>query len=353
MAESEQGSEWICPADAKRVVIPNSVTVLTPGSFPDAAAVEKLQFQQGSAIRRLEAETFGSCTSLKSISIPAPIEFIGGYCFLVFRVGRTRPSRLEKVTIESGSKLRELADFAFAHCERLRSICLPDSLELIGIAAFADCREVRSISIPRLVQVLRDESFSGCDSLQAVSFAAGSQLRRIGDRVFMHCRLLKSVTVPSNVEAIGELCFSNCVNLETVVFEADSKLVRIADGAFQQCFLLQAICLPPLLQFVGELCFFECCSLSNLTFASPGRLRELLDLPPFWGGWKEIPDSVEHLGFMQYRDHCHEYQLTFGKESKLAEVTTSFDPRGGPSRSLLRITSRSLKRLRCNLEFGA
>jgi hypothetical protein len=62
-------------------------------------------FESGSQLTRFESWTFGCLTSLKSICVPASVEFIGEDCF----VGRWSSSTsLRQVRFEAGSKLREI-----------------------------------------------------------------------------------------------------------------------------------------------------------------------------------------------------------------------------------------------------
>jgi hypothetical protein len=95
-------------------------------------------------------------------------------------------------------------------------------------------------------------------------------------------------------------------------------------------------------------------SSNAITFSMPCRLRELLDLPPCWGDFREIPDSVEVLGFTGYLGDSYGYTLDFGRESRLVRVTAAKDPRlfaKGNHGPFLRVTSRSLKIFRSDLEF--
>jgi hypothetical protein len=92
---------------------------LTPNCFRDGV-VEKIVFESGSQISRLESHPFAFCASLKSISIPAAAGFIGAECFLDRRP-RVSPC-LATVTFESGSKLQEIESDAFYGCYSLQAI---------------------------------------------------------------------------------------------------------------------------------------------------------------------------------------------------------------------------------------
>jgi hypothetical protein len=234
---------------------------------------------------------------------------------------------------------------------------LMSNLSVIGNQAFELCDDIQSITIPSRVRILGQYCFSGCESLQFVSFEPDSQLTIISKRAFECCSALKSIVLPYNLEIIGESCFFNCRGLEAVTFQSGSHLLRIEGWAFQACFSLKSLSFPPLLEFVGGHCFVGSPSFSTLTFSSPSRVRELLDVPALAGGFIEIPDSVEVLQLSQPGGHPDSCTLTFGDESGLRGLRAKIKPVGlfGPSVGrfgyFVRVTTRSLKLIRSNLEF--
>jgi hypothetical protein len=64
-------------------------------------------------------------SSLQSIRIPSSVEIISDYCFSECR-------NLAILEFDSGSRLSDLGDFAFANCSSLRWLCLPASLRRVG-----------------------------------------------------------------------------------------------------------------------------------------------------------------------------------------------------------------------------
>ena len=57
---------------------------------------------------------------------------------------------------------------AFAECESLTSVTIPNSVTRIEIGAFADCSSLTSITIPNSVTSIGDLAFYGCDGLKSV-----------------------------------------------------------------------------------------------------------------------------------------------------------------------------------------
>jgi hypothetical protein len=237
---------------------------------------------------------------------------------------------VEEIAFEPGSQLRRLESETFANCQRIRSICIPSSVEFIARWCF-----VLSVAQPPF-----------CPA-EKITFEAVSKLRELDEAAFAGCSCLRSLSIPSSVEIIGKYCFWNCSSLEEIVFQSDSQLVRIGGSAFLSCSAIPSISLPPLVEAVGDDCFSYCEVLSTLTFSYPCRVRELLALPPRWSGVMEIPDSVEILRFWRWPDNSPNCSLAFGCESRLREFRSS----PWLCSVFVSITSRSLKILRSNIEF--
>jgi hypothetical protein len=349
--------------------------------------LERITFEQGSRLREIRKWSFCMCDFLRSMCLPASVELLDGSAF--------RFCGLRELAVESGNRFFRASGPFLLDCEGIRivwyfgrgnEVALANEIEIVGSysfascsisavkfgalpklsaierEAFAFCRNLESITIPSSVTILCHASFTGCSSLHLVSFETGSRLVRIDEHAFSNCLALKSIVFPPKLEIIGESCFFRCENLEVVVFSNDSSLIRIERVAFENCRSLKSFSLPSLVEFVGENCF-DHSPLSTLTFSSPSHLRELLDVPGLWTGVQEIPDSVEALRLCQCFDKRDSCALTFGRESRLADVSTSAyhirsrlasfsQSSGATCRFFVQASTRSVKLFRSKLEFG-
>ena len=59
---------------------------------------------------------------------------------------------------------------AFAFCDPLTSITIPNSVKSIGWKAFLDCESLKEICIPNSVTSIGRHAFDGCDSLLSFTY---------------------------------------------------------------------------------------------------------------------------------------------------------------------------------------
>lgn len=86
----------------------------------------------------------------------------------------------------------EIADEAFAHCNTIEGIYMPESLCKIGKRAFFHCEHLEDIYFPPYISI-ESEAFRGCSSVYFL------ELNIVGD--------------------IGDYCFSDCSQLEEVIIK--------------------------------------------------------------------------------------------------------------------------------------
>jgi hypothetical protein len=88
--------------------------------FSDCCSLSMITFEANSRISWLNRHTFGKCSSLSSICIPAKVVRLCQMCFYLC-------TSLSMVTFEAGSHISCVEESAFANCPSLSSICVPNS----------------------------------------------------------------------------------------------------------------------------------------------------------------------------------------------------------------------------------
>ena len=127
-----------------------------------------------------------------------------------------------------GKPVTEIREGAFENCVRLKSVVLPETLEIIGERAFNGCAAIASVSIPPSVTEIQSEAFMNCTALQSIDFLNDSGLEILDFGVFKFCSALESITLPETVNSIGYAAFWGCTSLESIsVAEGNEKYYAV------------------------------------------------------------------------------------------------------------------------------
>lgn len=164
--------------------------------------------------------------------------------FMVTTIGSMAFADCNKLcAVELPDTITCIEEMAFFGCERLTSIVLPDSVTRVGESAFSYC-ELESLHIPDSVIEIGDRAFD--DSLipaynthifanmphsiiGAYSIPEGIKTIIVG--AFSH-RKITSIVIPASVERIGEEAFGGCNGLVSVTCKA-SVPPALGDDVFQ------------------------------------------------------------------------------------------------------------------------
>ena len=230
------------------------------------AAKECWVIKFDSELTTIGAEAFAWCESLTSVTIPESVTTIG--------------------------------EWAFAHCDNLTSVTIPDSVTTIGNDAFAACEILTSVyisdisawcnisfrnsssnplysgcnlylnnelvtdlTIPDSVTTIGDYAFQYCNSLTSITIP--DSVTKIGVRAFYWCNSLTSVTIPNSVTTIGDYAFQNCSSLTSATIP--DSVTTIGDGAFSGCTSLTSVTIPDSVTSIGDFAFSRCKSLTSVT----------------------------------------------------------------------------------------
>ncbi len=200
-----------------------------------------------------------------------------------------------------GKTVVEIGYNAFAYCEDVTTIIIPDSVQNIWDSAFYGCTSLTSITIPDSVQKIGGSAFYGCTSLNSITLP--NSLTTIYSNAFSSCTSLTSITIPSLVNTINYSAFSYCTSLESIAVDPNNtkfdsrddcnaiirsngdlvvgckstvipdSVTRINNCAFDGCTGLTSITIPNSVTSIHENAFRNCTSLTSIT----------------------IPESVEYI----------------------------------------------------------
>lgn len=113
-----------------------------------------------------------------------------------------------------GIKVTSIGTNAFKNNNNIKSVKLPDNIQIINSSAFENCKALESINIPENIEKIKDSAFKNCIKLDNIEL--GKSLTSIGYKAFYGCSSLKSIDIPESVTIIENNSFDNCDSLEEI-----------------------------------------------------------------------------------------------------------------------------------------
>lgn len=166
--------------------------------------------------------------------------------------------------------LTAIDDNAFAGCDGLTSITLPNTVTSLGAYAFSGCDGLTSFVIPSSVTTLNDAVFNYCVGLTSIIIP--KSVTRMGFNPLNGCSALTSIQVES-----GNPNFDSRNGCNAIIYGKSGILVSgckntvIPDGiktiwqyAFGGCEELTSITIPASVTTFGDYAFFGCDNLEEI-----------------------------------------------------------------------------------------
>ncbi|MCQ2449090.1 MAG: leucine-rich repeat domain-containing protein, partial [Clostridia bacterium] len=287
------------------ITIPDSVTTIGRYALEGCTGLTSVTIPD--SVTTIGDCAFYGCTGLTSITIPDSVTTIGGSAFYNTAWFNNQPDGMVyigkvaykyKGTCPSTVILRNdtvgIAEDAFAWCEGLTSITIPDSVTTIGEYAFEDCTGLTSITIGTGVTSIGWGAFYKCTGLTSITIP--NSVTTIGEYAFYDCTGLKSITIGTGVTSIGGYTFEGCTGLTSITIP--DSFTTIGDATFYRCTGLKSITIPDSVTSIGEDAFSGCTGLTSITI--PDSVTSI-------GSWAfeyctglksiTIPDSVTTIGY--------------------------------------------------------
>ena len=89
----------------------------------------------------------------------------------------------------------------FEGATTLKTVVLPDYVQVIGPSAFSGCSNLTSVRLGTSTLIIRDNAFEACEALTDINLPEG--LRYLGSEAFKNCESLRTVTLPGSLTGIG------------------------------------------------------------------------------------------------------------------------------------------------------
>ncbi len=189
--------------------------------------------------------------------------------------------------------------------------------------AFNRCFDIKSVYLPDSVEVIGSHAFYECFNLTSVTFASNSSLNRISDYAFADTSL-GALDIPKRVISLGEYAFLRCSKLVSFTFEPDSALELIEDNAFQYSGLVSFI-IPKSVTTIQFQAFYLCAYLTSITFEDGCPLLDAIPNFAFYGAGLtsiSIPPGIKSIGQNAFNLCLDLASVTFEEDSQLETIST-------------------------------
>ncbi len=258
--------------------IKDGTTVIADAAFEGCCNLSSITIPD--SVTHIGADVFYNCDNLNKIDMSSNIESVGIGAF-EYTAYYDNQSNWNNGALYVGAALiavnadltgkyqvkdstRVVADEVFRAC-RLTEVLLPNGLVNIGGGyAFAYCNNLESITIPDTVTEMGSGVFEACRNLKKVVLS--NALTVVPSYAFENCENLESIYMPDSVTEIGEYAFYQCAALETVAFS--ESLTTIGEKAFGECSKISSIRLPNSVKVIENQAFYECTGLKSLTLST-------------------------------------------------------------------------------------
>lgn len=162
----------------------------------------------------VEEEAF-SCCSLKRISLPDSVTYVGANLFC-------NSTELEFVRLPA--TLKQLSPFMFCGCKSLAEVEMPLEVEDFSEGLFAECSSLKEIPFRAGIRTLPEGVFDSCTGIS--SLVIPDSVTKICNGAIVNCTSLETIVLPSELEELEEGWLSDCPNLKHIRISEDNMFYK-------------------------------------------------------------------------------------------------------------------------------
>ncbi len=157
--------------------------------------------------------------------------------------GKTTPANLTIPETIDGKNVVAIGSNFLIGDEKVESVTLPSTIQMIGTGAFQSCTKLKSLNIPASVVSIGEFVFTGCNSLTNInasgnySFEGGGLYDNEGTLLYAPCA--KTMTIKAGTKKIGDYSFYYNKNITELTIP--ESVVTIGEGAFGECEALKKL----------------------------------------------------------------------------------------------------------------
>lgn len=203
-------------------------------------------------------------------------------------------------------KIKEIPDYMFYQCGKLKEITIPSTVTSIGIDAFCSCVNLEKVTLPSNITTLPDYCFAST----AITNINIDNVTSIGAGCFSNSKLT-TIEIPK-VTSVSTKAFYSCQNLTNVVLPSATA---IQDSAFYNCTALTRVTAPNV-TYVGNSTFYNCKKLSLVSLSDD---LTSIGNSAFYG---TAIESVNLQANVSYGSGCFAYCYSLNRVTIRSDVTS-------------------------------
>ena len=246
-----------------KIEIPKSVEEIGSYVFENCESLSDFKLNQEFKLKKFGECVFSGCKSLQSLNLytegkcsltSLPDNMFGNMCYLN---EISLPSELTKI----GNNVFKSSNFKIdnAYHEDEITFVLRGTVNEIGAFSFSCNTELTNVDLSATgLKIIPISAFANCESLISIELPEG--LTEICNNAFYNCISLTTIEIPKSVKKIGSNIFENP---ESLTKTKTPKL--IPSNVFANCESLISIKLPEGLTEIGNNAFYNCRSLDIIT----------------------------------------------------------------------------------------
>lgn len=244
--------------------VPDSVTRIMGGAFCGNKTLTGID--GGKNLKSIDAHAFYFCSGLKSIYMPEGLEVIGNYAFY-------QCSSLEKIIVPNS--LTELGSYAFNRCSALKTAVIGGKMTEIPTRAFSDCSSLETVILHDGINRFDSYAFSNCTKIKDFYFngsesnwcaitTQGGQSTPLysAENFYINGKLVTDFVVPSGIEKLPSGLFSGYKKLKSLTIS--DTVTEIGASAFCGCSNLACVKIPDSVTVINKDAFKDCVMLSDI-----------------------------------------------------------------------------------------
>ena len=156
------------------VTIPDSITEIGNNAFAVCQSLKSIIIPK--SVTKIGNYIFVSCTSLEALSVEEgnPVYHSDGNC-IIETATKTLVYGCKTSVIPDDGSVTKIGDKAFINCTTLVSVTIPAPVTEIGDNAFAKCENLAEVTLSEGLKTIGRNAFGGCTTLKEIEMPASAE----------------------------------------------------------------------------------------------------------------------------------------------------------------------------------